>query len=245
MSDFHFEIKKLRSQNYAFIDIQTINRVLTTLLYVSPNRGLLYVTDAMRADLDPIPTHKFEHLSCFLPGLIALGAHTLPDNAFDNARPMGLTPEDEDEIQQYNWKELHMIAAQGLAETCIQLYEDQPTGLGPEEVQFKDDSELWIRQMRRWRLNGKKGNAPGIGAKKRSEVAHEDYTYRKSAYLLRPEVRDCGLLMFTCVFTLMFRRSNQSSCCGKLLGTKHGENEVGHSSKLCRNIRRRSMATRL
>lgn len=141
-----------------------------------------------------MPTHKFEHLSCFLPGLIALGVHTLPDNAFDNTRPMGLTIQDEDEVLKYNWKELHMIAARGLGEACIQMYEDQPTGLGPEEVQFHGDGELWIRRMREWRVGGKKGSPPGIGAKGRIDGKREDYILRKWGYLLRPEVCNCGIL---------------------------------------------------
>ena len=169
--------------------MKTANRIITSLLYVSPKRGLLYVTDAHLADkLAPLPTHIFEHLSCFLPGLLAVGAHSLPDHVFDNKEARGITPADEQEVLYYHWKELHMIAAQGLAESCYQMYEDQPTGLGPEEVQFHGDGELWIRKMRKWRVGGRVGDPPGIAAKKRSEVKYDDYNIRKTGYLLRPEV---------------------------------------------------------
>ncbi|KAF7330402.1 alpha-1,2-Mannosidase [Mycena venus] len=60
--------------------LRATTHILTTLLYVSPTRHLLYVTDTSSATFDHAgrPTHKLEHLSCFLPGLLALGAHTAP-----------------------------------------------------------------------------------------------------------------------------------------------------------------------
>ncbi|KAI0825538.1 seven-hairpin glycosidase [Irpex lacteus] len=209
--------------------VKTINRVLTTLLYVSPNRGLLYVTDATRADMTggPMPTHKFEHLSCFLPGLIALGVHTLPDNAFDNTRPMGLTIQDEDEVLKYNWKELHMIAARGLGEACIQMYEDQPTGLGPEEVQFHGDGELWIRRMREWRVGGKKGSPPGIGAKGRIDGKREDYILRKWGYLLRPETLESVFLLWKTTGDEVWRERGWSAFQAL---QKHTQTSYGYSS---------------
>jgi hypothetical protein len=227
--------------------VKTINRILTTLLYVSPKRGLLYVTDAHLADkLSPLPTHIFEHLSCFLPGLLALGAHSLPDHVFDNIEARGTSPQDEQEVLYYHWKELHMIAAQGLAEACYQMYEDQPTRLGPEEVQFFGDGELWIRKMRKWRVGGKEGKPPGIAAKKRSEVKYDDYNIRKPGYLLRPEVRpDRSRIPFSRInddFFSRLRLWSQSSCYGKLRETASGVNVAGLSSRHCRNTRRQGMA---
>jgi endoplasmic reticulum Man9GlcNAc2 1,2-alpha-mannosidase len=158
------------------------------MLYVSSVRGLLYVTD-----LNPIPnpSHKFEHLSCFLPGLLALGAHTLPDTAFDSQGSSRVAHRPEaDELRHYNWKELHMLAAQGLAESCYQMYEDQPTGLGPEEVRFRS-GEPWVKKLRRWRKGGSKGMPPGIGAKGQYKIrgGASDYNVRSGKHLLRPEVR--------------------------------------------------------
>lgn len=52
-----------------------------------------------------------DHLVCFLPGTLALGAHN------------GLTAD-------------HMKLAEALIETCYQMYEQVETGLSPEIVHF-------------------------------------------------------------------------------------------------------------
>ncbi|KAG9065264.1 hypothetical protein KI688_002587 [Linnemannia hyalina] len=54
---------------------------------------------------------KMDHLSCFAPGLLALGAKVLN-------RPKDL------------------IAASGLMETCIMSYQNSATGLGADEIAF-------------------------------------------------------------------------------------------------------------
>ncbi len=54
---------------------------------------------------------KMDHLVCFFPGLLALGAHC------------GLP-------------EYHMQLAKELVYTCYQMYEQMETGLSPEIVQF-------------------------------------------------------------------------------------------------------------
>ena len=58
--------------------------------------------------------HTFEHLSCFLPGMLALGAH---HRAGINAT--------------WEWE-----VARELLHTCATLYRRQPAGLGPERVAF-------------------------------------------------------------------------------------------------------------
>lgn len=62
---------------------------------------------------------KFDHLVCFVPGMLALGAHT---------RAVG--PEDADR---------HMKLAIALMHSCNEMYIRQPTGLAPEIVQFHLD----------------------------------------------------------------------------------------------------------
>lgn len=52
-----------------------------------------------------------DHLVCFLPGTLALGAHN------------GLTAD-------------HMKLAEALIETCYQMYAQVETGLSPEIVHF-------------------------------------------------------------------------------------------------------------
>lgn len=64
--------------------------------------------------------HVFEHLSCFLPGMLALGAH---HGAGINAT--------------WEWE----VAGELLA-TCEALYESQPSRLGPESVEFHTEHSM-------------------------------------------------------------------------------------------------------
>lgn len=174
-----------------------MNYVLTKLLYLSPERSLLYVTDMSK---DGQLSHVFEHLSCFLPGLLALGVQSLPSSAFNNS---AFLPSQESILTQHNLSELHMSAALGLGESCWLMYADQPTGLGPEEIlmaqpasrdrsgTFNMSSGLWIDSMEQWRISGRQGTPPGIEQKDpEPDAAKRDYELRKPAYFLRPEVRD-------------------------------------------------------
>lgn len=89
-----------------------------------------------------------EHLSCFLPGMLALGAKLLdPDYPWPHTPPpRRSTPSNTKrapipKVAQWegNLKktlDLHMRVARGLATTCYVLYADTPTGIGPEEVFF-------------------------------------------------------------------------------------------------------------
>lgn len=56
---------------------------------------------------------EMEHLTCFVPGWLALGAHS-PEGAESRSHRMEL--------------------ADAIATTCWKMYETQPTGLGPERV---------------------------------------------------------------------------------------------------------------
>lgn len=139
-------------------------------MFLSPKRKLLYVTDLSFGN----PTHVFEHLSCFLPGLLALGAHTLQ-----------LSPKD---------KELHQWAAEGLAYTCYMTYADQATGLGPDEMIIDQWAEgnkagTWLSHVKEWEDAGRPGDKPpGLREVPTMAAGERDYRARKSAYLLRPEV---------------------------------------------------------
>ena len=164
--------------------------VLENLVFLSPTRNLLYVTDTIGIGL--VPTNKFEHLSCFFPGLLALGANTLPES-----------------IMSRQQKERHMWAAEGLAHTCWIMYADQPSGLGAEIVTFygwESDGEQWPKQsaedwkqqrwmehVKRWEQNGRTGGKPpGVGnpglPMKIEDGLPMDYMLHTSSYLLRPEV---------------------------------------------------------
>ncbi|KAF9529051.1 glycoside hydrolase family 47 protein [Crepidotus variabilis] len=191
--------------------IRMTTQVITHLLYLSPHRNMLYVTDAY--DLKSTPSHKLEHLACFFPGLLALGAHTLP---LDNLASIGIDPNqifssalhglgraDFERLSNYNLTEVHMWAAEGLAQTCYLSYADQATGLGPDEMWMSTKAaskpKLWINALDTWRLEGSKGSwsrgkmmgksiPPGLqNGKPMKDPTRRDYTLKATNYLLRPE----------------------------------------------------------
>lgn len=160
---------------YFLLDLRAATSIIESLLYITPNRNLLYVTDTTGGS----PSHTFEHLSCFLPGLLALGAHTL-----------GLPPHE---------REVHAWAARGLAYTCWITYADQASGLGPDEVRMEairkseenPHGGLWVDHLDRWILAGRQGGVPpGLVEVPMQPRGHRDYSSRKAGYYLRPEVRE-------------------------------------------------------
>ncbi|KAG5353571.1 hypothetical protein C0989_005544 [Termitomyces sp. Mn162] len=186
--------------------LRATTHIITNLLYISPTRHLLYVTDEIMnfKSGKSYPTHNFEHLSCFLPGLLALGAHTLP---LDDLQSLGINLDDIDSdgtfgtaridhetLAGFNLKKLHLWAAEGLAQTCYLTYADQPTGLGPDEMIFNTappkkswDSTasqwraaqgiLWLKVMKKWKKSGSRGVPPGLEDKK--PVAPNRMNYRE------------------------------------------------------------------
>ncbi|KAJ3516944.1 hypothetical protein NLJ89_g817 [Agrocybe chaxingu] len=209
--------------------IRATTHIITNLLYLSPTRHLLYVSDTFGSTFTetPSPTLIFEHLSCFLPGLLALGAHTLP---LDDLKSLGIDLEElgneklyghagkgYKELSGYNLKELHMWAAEGLAQTCWLTYADQPTGLGPDEIFIKfaypEDGWInqgsaysWIDSLEKWKESGSRGIAPGLAQKTPVVYTEEerlngtgtgrDYSLRRPGYLLRPETVESLYLLW-------------------------------------------------
>jgi hypothetical protein len=203
---------------FSWLDIRATTSIIMHLLYLSPERNLLYVTDTANTIFDSAaqPSHVFEHLSCFLPGLLALGAHTLPLDKLDdlgieldklgNEKMFGYAGKGYKTLKGYNLKELHMWAAEGLAHTCWVTYADQPTGLGPDEISIlawkgvpaEDRSYLWIDAVDRWKRSGGRGTIPGLAdpvpiiysdeERLNRNTTKRDYVLRRAGYLLRPEV---------------------------------------------------------
>ncbi len=182
-------------------------------MYVTPNRQMLYVTDTSGSEFHP--SHNFEHLSCFFPGLLALGAHTLPLN-LSILDPAQLNPEAQRAyriLENYDLRALHMAAAEGLATSCWLLYKEMPAGVGPEVANMEPDSSLWIEALERWRRDGQKGPLPGLNEKTPIPYTHDqlfktpakpwDYAVRRADYLLRPEVsvwyRSCMWRLTACL----------------------------------------------
>ncbi|EDR14049.1 glycoside hydrolase family 47 protein [Laccaria bicolor S238N-H82] len=196
--------------------LRATTHIITNLMYISPTRHLAYVTDSATSTFWELgePTHIFEHLSCFLPGMLALGAHTLPlDNldevgiSFQNLgdqATFGYAAKGFKTLRNYNLTEIHLWAAESLAQTCWLTYADQPSGLGPDEITMKtihydspSESYLWIKAVEKWRTTGRRGPVPGVADRKpvvyteRERLSGKgvgrDYVLRKPGYLLRPE----------------------------------------------------------
>lgn len=114
---------------------ESLSSMKKYLLKKSGKSGMLFVAEM---ENDQIGT-RFEHLTSFIPGMIALGAQTKKGKA----------------------KEEDMELAKELMNTCIKLYTDQPSGIGPEAVNFHLDPN-----------------------------SKHDYTIIDSKYILRPGINN-------------------------------------------------------
>ena len=170
--------------------------VIRNLLFLSPTRHLLYISDLE----DGVLTRKFEHLACFFPGLLALAASTLE------------LPEPE--YQLYMW------AAEGLGHTCWIMYADQESGLGPELARMDAwpghwSKGRWIDHVEEWRQAGQPGDKPpGVGelAPPAKPGEKMDYQLEVGTYLSRPEV--CFLQFVSCA---LFPYSDFGGACVQTL----------------------------
>lgn len=79
---------------------------------------------------------KFEHLTCFVPGMLALGYQQLTQSEID-AQSKHLSIEDQSLVSRSQM--LHL--AKELMRSCVYLYESQPTGIGADTVSFDHDNE--------------------------------------------------------------------------------------------------------
>ncbi|KAH0578671.1 hypothetical protein H2248_003802 [Termitomyces sp. 'cryptogamus'] len=156
--------------------LESINGVMQWLLFVTPTRELLYVASMNHLTVK----HDLEHLACFLPGLLALGAHTIPD---------AYLPAKE--------RERHKWAAAGLAYTCYLLYADQKSGLGPEKVGMKPGTR-WVDELATWEAAGRVGMPPGL--KEEGPIKNQkkkDYDLNGGGtYFLRPETVESLYIMW-------------------------------------------------
>lgn len=202
--------------------LQTSNSIIQNLLFLSPTRNLLYVSDLKSPDGPPgawntissFPNNHHEHLSCFLPGMLALGAHTLPDliaadpsiSAEERATTFAFT-----ERQQ----ERHRWAAEGLAYTCYVLYREQKSGLSSDSTRFNIPrvggqrgtyrQRRWMEAIAEWERS-EKGQVSGIKGEKPPGVREpklvtddEERDYKNvwpEQWLMRPETVESIYLMY-------------------------------------------------
>lgn len=151
--------------------LDAVDAILNRLTYYSSLRDIIYVTDIDSGSGKP--SHVFEHLTCFLPGMLKLGAHSLD-----------LPPEK---------KQLHTWAAQGLAKTCWLTYADMATGIGPDEIVVDSTySRPWMEVL----AEGKTP-IPGLGeVKPERDRSKRGYRVKSPSFLLRPEALETWYIMW-------------------------------------------------
>ncbi|KAL9709439.1 hypothetical protein Ac2012v2_007174 [Leucoagaricus gongylophorus] len=188
------------------------DNIIENLLRVTPERELLYVTSQVKAD----PTYTFEHLACFLPGLLALGAHTLP---------ISLLPPEK--------AEYHKWAAEGLAYTCYLTYADSWSGLGPDSVKM-NDAGRWMDHVRAWEKNKKLRTIPP-GLKERSPLRKtdrnaRDYLVTQPTYYLRPEAIESFFILYKTTGNVKWRERGWEifQAIQKYAKTKHGYGSISN-----------------
>ncbi|KAF9031395.1 seven-hairpin glycosidase [Hymenopellis radicata] len=151
--------------------LDAVDAIMNKLLYHSSVRDFIYVTD-----IDSVsgkPSHTFEHLTCFLPGMLRLGVHSLK------------LPAEK--------KQRHLWAAQGLAKTCWLTYADMPTGIGPDEIIVNgSNARLWLDV-----LAESPTSIPGLSeVVPEQDRAQRGYRIKRSSYLLRPEALETFYIMW-------------------------------------------------
>eukprot|EP00727_Mastigamoeba_balamuthi_P009541 m51a1_g5209 putative mannosyl-oligosaccharide -alpha-mannosidase mns2-like (519) ;mRNA; f:239782-242196 len=105
------------SRRYRELYDEAAEAVAKRLVKKSKPSGLTYLADLEGSSLN----HKMDHLACFAAGMFALGARHHEDlGANRGARE-------------------HFEIAEGLANTCHEMYARNPTGIGAEYVVFNSD----------------------------------------------------------------------------------------------------------
>mmetsp|Transcript_129792 Transcript_129792/g.250330 ORF Transcript_129792/g.250330 Transcript_129792/m.250330 type:complete len:586 (+) Transcript_129792:70-1827(+) len=93
------------------------------LIRTTPNGRTYIATEAMSLPKGKFSTSstQMEHLSCFMGGLLALGAHLLPrEDAESWWLPTGAA----------------------ITETCYEMYHQSPSGIAPERVAFSTNGDM-------------------------------------------------------------------------------------------------------
>ncbi|KAF7338760.1 alpha-1,2-Mannosidase [Mycena sanguinolenta] len=159
--------------------VRSANAIIENLLYVGPRRQLLYATDIVHGG----PTHRMQHLTCFLPALLALGVHTPALQLSDAER------------KRHTW------AAEGLANMCWAVYHDTASGLGPDKILVEPwsvpERGRWAARLEEWEQAGAPWVPPGVADLERETVPQaRGYDAPVDQYLLRPEAVETFYIMW-------------------------------------------------
>ncbi|KAJ2501062.1 hypothetical protein IWW47_003146, partial [Coemansia sp. RSA 2052] len=119
---------------------------------------------------------KFQHLTCFVPGMLALGSKTLN------------RPDD-------------LVLAKQLTYTCFQMYNQTATGLGPEYVLFRDSSNKGLLPT-----NHKDDfDVQDLPKADSSEMSNGYYLGYDRSYLLRPETAESIMILYRITGDAMYK----------------------------------------
>ncbi|KAJ1980163.1 hypothetical protein H4R35_001220 [Dimargaris xerosporica] len=144
---------------------KAINSMKLDMLTTAANHPDDWYLPELRGNrVDP----KMHHLTCFAPGMLALGSH------FMGARD-------------------DMDIAKRLMETCAKFYRDTATGLGPESVKFN----LELAFDGTPGSNGTDAMAAGeLSAAEVADFRDRGYTIENQSYLLRPETIESLMYLY-------------------------------------------------
>ncbi|KAJ2722451.1 hypothetical protein GGI07_003286 [Coemansia sp. Benny D115] len=130
-------------------------------------------------DLDSTATRfspKFQHLTCFVPGMLALGS-----KVFDR-------PED-------------LELAKNLTYTCFQMYNLTATSLGPEYVLFRDNKDVGLPTTD----NKDDFATVSLDPATNQEMADGFYLGYDKSYILRPETVESIMIMYRITGDKMYK----------------------------------------
>jgi len=89
--------------------------VMSKLIYDSQPSGFTYIAEMQGGNIVP----KMDHLACFVPGMLALGAAKAGKD-----------------------RNKHMRVARGIGRTCYEMYRRQATGVAPEFINFVNGNDF-------------------------------------------------------------------------------------------------------
>ena len=99
-----------------------VDGVVSVLLQSATPSGLAFLSDWTGTST----VRKMDHLVCFMPGVMALGAHTDPDGP-DSVRA-----------------KRDLAVAKALMHTCHEMYTRQKSGIAPEYVEFPEGRDMEV-----------------------------------------------------------------------------------------------------
>ena len=112
-----------RDQKFYDYWLVTMDQMIDRLATKTSPSELLYI-DEWKGNRK---LKKMDHLVCFVPGMLALGLINAPEGMGDPIEGR---------------REKYLNAAEGIAEFCYRMYENQPTGLAPEFVKIVDGHDM-------------------------------------------------------------------------------------------------------